>query len=540
MRNPLFLLLLGAGVVAGLGCGDDTTATGGGGSGGGDGGNPSTGGGGNPSTGGGGQAQGGGGQAQGGDGPGGMGPGYSCEAAVGTVGTITLEDVASVGTGAVQLKSAPGDPERLYIVKQDGQILIYEDGTLNPTPFLDVSDLIRGGVGGEEGLLGLAFHPDFATNGRFFIHYSANGDGDSTVGEFHATPGATTADPDQVQLVLSHFTDEGNHNGGAVEFGNDGYLYISLGDGGAQNDPGCDAQNLGNLLGKIIRVDVDATPDGEGYPAAAGNPDGEKYYHVGFRNPWRMSFDVLPGAHPHAAEVLGRARLPRRPALQLRGRRGHVQPRHLPARPRPRAVERRLRRALAPPSRRPLRRQPQPPAAVPPVPGDPEAEPARHPGPLPRVAARHRHRAAEARRALRRGRLGVAHARRLGPRLAGVARRPRDLPVHVLPAGRRHRLPPVSGELTYGLERIAMYLQDKDSVYDLDYGPGVTYGEIYQRAEWEWSTYNFEEADVAEHFARSITARRGEALLSAATRGRKTPKSTDARRRSCCPRTTSW
>ena len=295
MRNHLFLLLLGAGVVAGLGCGDDTTATGGGGSGGGDGGNPSTGGGGNPSTGGGGQAQGGGGQAQGGDGPGGMGPGYSCEAAVGTVGTITLEDVTSVGTGAVQLKSAPGDPERLYIVKQDGQILIYEDGTLNPTPFLDVSDLIRGGVGGEEGLLGLAFHPDFATNGRFFIHYSANGDGDSTVGEFHATPGATTADPDQVQLVLSHFTDEGNHNGGAVEFGNDGYLYISLGDGGAQNDPGCDAQNLGNLLGKIIRVDVDGTPDGEGYPAAAGNPDGEKYYHVGFRNPWRMSFDVCTG-----------------------------------------------------------------------------------------------------------------------------------------------------------------------------------------------------------------------------------------------------
>jgi hypothetical protein len=131
-----------------------------------------------------------------------MGPGYSCEAAVGTVGTITLEDVASVGTGAVQLKSAPGDPERLYIVKQDGQILIYEDGTLNPTPFLDVSDLIRGGVGGEEGLLGLAFHPDFATNGRFFIHYSANGDGDSTVGEFHATPGATTADPDQVGSIV--------------------------------------------------------------------------------------------------------------------------------------------------------------------------------------------------------------------------------------------------------------------------------------------------------------------------------------------------
>ena len=139
-------------------------------------------------------------------------------------------------------------------------------------------------------------------------------------------------------------------------------------------------------------------------------------------------------------KFLGGARLPHRAAVQLRGRRRHVQPGHVPARDRAGAVERRVRRALAAPDRRPLRRQPEPPAAVSPVPGDPQAEPARHPGSVPRELARARHQSAGARRPLHRGRLGVPDARRVGPRLAGVARRARDQPVHLLPAGRRLRL----------------------------------------------------------------------------------------------------
>jgi hypothetical protein len=104
------------------------------------------------------------------------------------------------------------------------------------------------------------------------------------------------ADTTPVQLVLQIPTEEGNHNGGTIEFGNDGFLYIGFGDGGGANDPDCDSQTLGdNLLGKIVRLDVDAAPDASGYPAAAGNPDGAKYYHLGLRNPWRMAFDPCTG-----------------------------------------------------------------------------------------------------------------------------------------------------------------------------------------------------------------------------------------------------
>jgi len=196
----------------------------------------------------------------------------------------------------VQIKSAPGAPDRLFIVSQDGQIYIFEDGALRDTPFLDVGGVIRGGTGSEEGLLGLAFHPDYPSNGRFFIHYSSADDsGASTVMEYQVSDDPLVASAEPVQLVLQHETDQLNHNGGAVEFGNDGYLYVSLGDGGAQCDPGCDAMNPDRLLGKISRVDVDAAPAADGYPAAPGNPNGAKWYHDGLRNPWRMSFDACTG-----------------------------------------------------------------------------------------------------------------------------------------------------------------------------------------------------------------------------------------------------
>jgi glucose/arabinose dehydrogenase len=144
--------------------------------------------------------------------------------------------------------------------------------------------------------LGLAFHPGYEQNGRFFVHYSAKGSHDSTVMEFKRSAGdPLKADAAPVQLVLQHTTAQYNHNGGSTEFGPDGYLYIGLGDGGNQNDPECDAQNPANLLGKISRLDVDAAPSATGYPAAPGNPNGARQFHIGFRNPWRTSFDVCTG-----------------------------------------------------------------------------------------------------------------------------------------------------------------------------------------------------------------------------------------------------
>jgi glucose/arabinose dehydrogenase len=271
-------------VVSGLAaCGDDAGAgaSGGSGAGGSDG---AAGPGGGPVGGNGGNG------ASGGNGG---GASYNCEAPEGEPPTLTLTEVAQVSS-PIQAKSPPGSPELLFIAERDGVIHILESTGLRPQPFIDLSDIVLDD-GGEQGLLGLAFHPDYATNGRFFVHYSDANGGDSVVTEYARGADAFTANPAPVREVLRHFTDESNHNGGAVEFGPDGFLYISLGDGGAQGDPGCDALDPGNLLGKIVRLDVDAAPAADGYPAAAGNPGGQKFYHVGMRNPWRITFDACNG-----------------------------------------------------------------------------------------------------------------------------------------------------------------------------------------------------------------------------------------------------
>jgi len=291
MGNVTSLFLVTAGLM--VGCGDDTSVTGGSPAGGNNTGGENTGagntGGTNP---GGGDVGGNGAGNVGGEGPGGFGPGYSCDDPSGALPALTLTEVADLSQ-VIQIKSPPGAPDKLFLVRQNGEIHILESGAVLPTMFIDVGDIIQ--AGGEEGLLGLAFHPDYATNGRFFLHYSADGGGASTVTEFavSADPNVAIATPGQ--LVIQHPTAQGNHNGGAVEFGNDGFLYISMGDGGAQGDPGCDAMNPANLLGKIMRVDVDGTAVADGYPAAAGNPGGTKFFHTGFRNPWRMSFDSCSG-----------------------------------------------------------------------------------------------------------------------------------------------------------------------------------------------------------------------------------------------------
>ena len=211
-----------------------------------------------------------------------------------TAQNVHLDPVMS-GLGTPVAMSHTRDT-RLFVVMQTGQIVIW-DGTrrLSP-PFLDIGSLVRSG--GEQGLLGLAFHPLYHRNGFFFVNYT-NLAGDTVIARY--TVSATDpnrADPASARVILEVDQPFANHNGGQLEFGPDGYLYIGLGDGGSQNDPNNRAQNLGDLLGKILRIDVDR---GNPYAIPPGNPfvnvsgaRGEVWAY-GLRNPWRFSFDSLTG-----------------------------------------------------------------------------------------------------------------------------------------------------------------------------------------------------------------------------------------------------
>jgi Ca2+-binding RTX toxin-like protein len=203
--------------------------------------------------------------------------------------------------------SAPGDANSLYVVEaHTGQIRILNPstGVINPTPFLDMSDAEMS-RGGEEGLLGLAFHPDYATNGRFFV-FITNADGDLEIRSYlRSTGNPDQADPGSGDVILTiPHPGESNHNGGWMGFGPDGYLYISVGDGGGSGDPRNNAQNLNSLLGKMLRIDVDGDdfvgdPDRD-YRIPANNPfagiaGADEIWALGLRNAWRPSFDRLTG-----------------------------------------------------------------------------------------------------------------------------------------------------------------------------------------------------------------------------------------------------
>jgi len=198
----------------------------------------------------------------------------------------------------VFLTAPPGDYQRAFIVEQAGTIRILASGEVLPVPFLDLTEKVL--TGGERGLLGLAFHPDYAANGEFFVFYTRQPDGALTVERY-----AVSADPDAADfgsgtavISIPHPT-FGNHNGGMISFGpSDGYLYIGAGDGGGGGDPAGNAQNLGSLLGKILRIDVDWAP----YTIPPDNPfvDGnpatrDEIWAWGLRNPWRFSFDPVNG-----------------------------------------------------------------------------------------------------------------------------------------------------------------------------------------------------------------------------------------------------
>ncbi len=184
--------------------------------------------------------------------------------------------------------------QRLFIVEQAGRIRILENGRLLPTPFLDITNRVN--FGGEQGLLGLAFHPNFSDNGRFFVNYSRATDGATVISEFHVSGTTNRAQPTEtILLVISQ--PYGNHNGGMISFGPDGFLYMATGDGGAGGDPGNRGQNQTELLGKILRIDID---HGAPYSIPQDNPfatrqQGREIFALGFRNPWRFSFDQMTG-----------------------------------------------------------------------------------------------------------------------------------------------------------------------------------------------------------------------------------------------------
>ncbi len=207
---------------------------------------------------------------------------------------VDIEFFKNGFSSPVDIQNAGDD--RLFIVELSGIIkILNSDATINPTPFLNISSLIESG--GEQGLLGLAFHPDYANNGYFFVYYTDNSE-DTQVARYTVDGSdPDIADPSSALLIIDAVQPYWNHNGGSLQFGTDGYLYIGLGDGGSGGDPENRAQNLETLLGKILRIDIDNTEGGNNYAIPADNPfvgdpnAFDEIWAYGLRNPWRFSFD---------------------------------------------------------------------------------------------------------------------------------------------------------------------------------------------------------------------------------------------------------
>ena len=188
---------------------------------------------------------------------------------------------------------------RMFIVEKGGRVLILRDGQVQPDPFLDISSQVSSSS--EQGLLSIALHPDFKTNGAFFIDYT-DVDGNSQIERWTVSKdNPDVADPSSAETILSQDQPFPNHNGGLLMFGPDGYLYIGFGDGGSGGDPHGNGQNLDTLLGKILRIDVDHTDADLPYAIPKDNPfvgqEGARgeIWAYGLRNPWRFSFDRETG-----------------------------------------------------------------------------------------------------------------------------------------------------------------------------------------------------------------------------------------------------
>ena len=209
---------------------------------------------------------------------------------------------------------------RLFIVEQTGLIKVLQPGSNTPTVFLNLTGkiLVPTATGDERGLLGLAFHPQFASNGKFYVDYTYAGDGTTVVEEYKTTTGNGSSNQGDISTERVLFTVPqpfANHNGGMIEFGPDGFLYIGMGDGGSGNDPGARAQNRSQLLGKLLRIDVNI-PSGSPVPylipptnpftgsgtsrcdtgSTTSGSTCQEIWTIGIRNPWRYSFDRSNGA----------------------------------------------------------------------------------------------------------------------------------------------------------------------------------------------------------------------------------------------------
>ena len=239
---------------------------------------------------------------------------------------IQAEVVVSGVDRPIYAAAPPLDPNRLFVVERFGRIRILDLATdsLGGTPFLDLHELVSNS--NERGLLSVAFHPDYEENGWFFLDYT-NADGDTTIARYSASdsdPDLADVDSGRIVLVIEQLG--GNHNGGQLAFGPDGYLYVGMGDGGGSGDPDETAQDDSRLLGKILRLDVDV----EGspyYTVPTDNPgfvDGsdplELIWSKGLRNPWRFSFDRADGSLIIADVGQGsREEVNRRPISSLGG-----------------------------------------------------------------------------------------------------------------------------------------------------------------------------------------------------------------------------
>ena len=235
--------------------------------------------------------------------------------------TVTTREIGRVATTGAMLVTAPVNDPRLFVVERRGSIRIFENETLLPEPFLDLSADADGPVlastgNGENGLLGLAFHPDYAANGQFFIFYTRRQSGDATYPQrdvlarcARSATDPNKADPASCVDVLAIRDFAANHNGGMIEFGGDGYLYVGTGDGGGAGDPDGNGQTLVDgqpvarsvaLLGKMLRLDVDNKDAGKEYGIPPTNPFASgggppEVFMLGLRNPWRWSFDRATG-----------------------------------------------------------------------------------------------------------------------------------------------------------------------------------------------------------------------------------------------------
>jgi len=199
--------------------------------------------------------------------------------------------------------SPPDETSRIFVIEQPGIIRVFENARSvdTSTVFLDITSKVL--YGGEQGLLGLAFHPDYQSNGYFYVNYVADNPRRTVVARYRvSTNNANQADTSSESILLEVNQPYANHNGGQLAFGPDGYLYIGLGDGGSGGDPMGNGQSLSVLLGKILRINVDSASQGRNYAIPDDNPFAsnslgyrEEIYAFGFRNPWRFSFDVETG-----------------------------------------------------------------------------------------------------------------------------------------------------------------------------------------------------------------------------------------------------